>query len=397
MGSFAHDVVVVGAGPAGSQAAASLAQRGYSVLVIEEHAEVGLPANCSGLIGAETFDRFDLPRASIIRGFDSATFFSPMGSSATVGADRLMAYVVRRCEFDQTMADRAVAHGARYLLRVQCVGLEHGSDHVKVSALQKGPDGGEVPITLRARAVVLATGVRYGLLQGLGLQKPVKFLQAAQSEVEMEGVNGVEVYLGRGVAPGNFAWAIPAGSTVRVGVCNGAGAVHYLRQFLRFPSIATRLRRSDADIKRKAIPISNVSRSFLDRILLVGDVAGQVKVTTGGGISYGILGGEVAARTLDRAFRLGDLSERCLAEYERRWRQEIGVELRVGTFFRRVGGMLSDEQIDRLIRAYHDSDLPEMVRRWGDFERHRKFILALCRSDIFFQFVWNYFRRKTLT
>ncbi|MGH7424205.1 MAG: hypothetical protein ACREJ1_11090, partial [Candidatus Methylomirabilales bacterium] len=84
-------------------------------------------------------------------------------------------------------------------------------------------------------------------------------------------------------------------------------------------------------------------------------------------------------------------------EYERRWRQEIGVELRVGSFFRRVGGMLSDEQIDRLICAYHDSDLPELVRRCADFERHRKFILALCRSNIFFQLVWNYFRRRSLS
>ncbi|MBW8005035.1 MAG: NAD(P)/FAD-dependent oxidoreductase [candidate division NC10 bacterium] len=390
-----HDVIVVGAGPAGSQAAASLAQRGYAVLVLEEHPQIGVPTTCSGLIGAEAFDRFDLPRASVIRGFDSATFFSPKGSSATVGAGRVMAYVVRRCEFDQTMGQRACAFGADYRLRVRCVGLEYGSDHVKVAVVQRGPEGDETPMTLRARAVVLATGARYGLFPSLGVERPSTFLQAAQAEVGMEGVDRVEVYLGREVAPGSFAWAIPAGPLVRVGVCNGAGAIHFLRRFLEHPSIAFRIRQPAGQIKRKAIPISNVSRSFLDRILLVGDAAGQVKVTTGGGISYGILCGDVAATTLDRAFCLGDLSERSLGEYERRWRQEIGVELRVGSFFRRVGGMLSDEQIDRLIRAYHDTDLPELVKRWADFERHRKFILALCRSNVFFQLVWSCFRRRS--
>ncbi|MBW8058239.1 MAG: NAD(P)/FAD-dependent oxidoreductase [candidate division NC10 bacterium] len=390
-----HDVIVVGAGPAGSQTAASLAQRGYTVLVLEEHPQVGAPTNCSGLIGAEAFERFDLPRASVIRGFDSATFFSPKGSSATVGASRVMAYVVRRCEFDQTMAQRALACGASYLLRVRCVGLEYGDDHVKVAAVQRGPEGDEAPMTLSARAVVLATGVRYGLLQNLGLERPSRFLQAAQVEVGMEGVDRVEVYLGREVAPGSFAWAIPAGPLARVGVCNGAGAVPSLKRFLQHPSIASRICEPAGHIKKKAIPIANVSRSFRDRILLVGDAAGQVKVTTGGGISYGILCGDTAAATLDRAFCLGDLSERSLVEYERRWRQEIGVELRVGSFFRRVGGMLSDEQIDRLIRAYHDSDLPELVKRWADFERHRKFILALCRSGVFFQFVWSCFRRSS--
>lgn len=390
-----HDVIVVGAGPAGSQTAASLAQRGYTVLVLEEHPQIGVPTNCSGLIGAEAFERFDLPRDSVIRGFNSATFFSPKGSAATVGADRVMAYVVRRCEFDQTMAQKALACGASYVLRVRCVGLEQHNDHVTVMAVQRGPEGDEARMTFRARSVVVATGVRYGLLRGLGLKRPTAFLQAAQAEASMEGVDRVEVYLGREVAPGSFAWAIPAGPVARVGVCNGAGAVEYLRRFLQDPSIASRLREPVTQIKRKAIPIASICRSFRDRILLVGDAAGQVKVTTGGGISYGILCGDMAAATLDRAFRLGDLTERTLSEYERRWRQEIGVELRVGSFFRRMGGMLSDDQIDRLIRAYQDSDLPELVRRCADFERHRKFILALCRSNIFFQLVWNYFRRRS--
>lgn len=392
-----HDVVVIGAGPAGSQAAASLAQLGYDVLVLEEHPQIGVPTTCSGLIGAEAFERFDLPRASVIRGFDSATFYSPKGSSATVGAGRVMAYVVRRCEFDQTMAQRAMACGATYLLSVQCVGLEAGQDHVTVAAIQRGPEGAGRPVSFTARAAVVATGVRYGLLGRLGLDRPATFLQAAQAEVSMDGVDRVEVYLGREVAPGNFAWAIPAGPMVRLGVCNGSGVRQYLHRFLEHPAIAPRLRGPVTGVKRKAIPIANISRSFRERILLVGDAAGQVKVTTGGGISYGILCGHLAAAALDRAFGLGDLSERVLADYEWRWRQEIGVELRVGSFFRRLGGMMSDEQIDRLIRAYHDSDLPELVCRWADFERHRKFILALCRSHVFFQLVWGCFRRRALS
>lgn len=391
-----HDAIVVGAGPAGSQAATSLAQRGYSVLVLEEHPQIGVPTNCSGLIGAEAFERFDLPRGSVIREFDSATFFSPKGNAATVGADRVMAYVVRRCEFDQSMAQRAVACGADYHLGVRCVGLEYEGDGVKLSVLKREPGGGQIPMSYRARAVVLATGVRYGLIQDLGIERPPRFLQAAQVEVEMEGLAGVEVYLGREVAPGSFAWAIPAGALARVGVCDGGQAIPYLRRFLRHPSIASRLRNGEVQIKSKAIPVSNVSRTFLDRILLVGDTAGQVKVTTGGGISYGVLCGDLAAATLDHAFRLGDLTERVLAEYERRWRHEIGVELRVGNFFRRLGGTLSDEQIDHLICAYHESDLPDLVKRQADFDRHRKFILALCRSNIFFHLVWGVFRRRSI-
>ena len=78
-----------------------------------------------------------------------------------------MAYVVRRCEFDQSMARRAVACGADYHLGVRCVGLKYEGDCVKLSVLKREPGGGEIPMSYRARAVVLATGVRYGLIQDL--------------------------------------------------------------------------------------------------------------------------------------------------------------------------------------------------------------------------------------
>src|SRR3989337_3708185 len=126
------------------------------------------------------------------------------------------------------MAQRALACGASYLLRVRCGGLEQHKDHVTVTAVQRGPEDGEARMTFRAWSVVVATGIRYGLLRGLELKRPSAFLQAAQAEASMEGVDRVEVYLGRDVAPGSFAWAIPAGPVARVGVGHGAGGVEDL-------------------------------------------------------------------------------------------------------------------------------------------------------------------------
>jgi flavin-dependent dehydrogenase len=147
--------------------------------------------------------------------------------------------------------------------------------------------------------------------------------------------------------------------------------------------VAGRLAGESPQIKTKPIPISPAARTYFERTLLVGDAAGQVKPTTAGGIYYGIVCADAAARALDYAFKRGDLGERALRTYERLWRREIGRELWVGRYFRRLGGVLSDRQIDRLIRAYREPEFRDLVRRTADFERHSRFILALLASPIF--------------
>jgi geranylgeranyl reductase family protein len=380
-----HDVVIVGAGPAGSYAAYCLAIRGYDVVVLEEHPQVGEPTNCSGLIGVEAFARYDLPTDSVLGSFGGARFVSPRGAEAVVSADRTVACVVDRARFDRSLAEQAAAAGARYRLGTRCLRISHDDRALRVSV--QGLDGAG---QLRARAAIIATGVKYGLLAGLGLARPRSFVEAAQTEVKMRAVTDVEVYLGRDISPGSFGWAIPVGDgRVRLGVCNGKRAPEHLQRLLKHPLVGPRLLDDNPRVKNKPIPIAPARRTYLDHVLLVGDAAGQAKPTTGGGIYYGILCAELAARTLDGAFAAGDLGRSRLAQYERRWRGEIGLELQVGAYFRRLGAWLSDAQIDDLIRSYHDPELRDLVERTAAFERHSTFILALVRSGIFWSTLWR--------
>ncbi len=389
-----RDVIIVGAGPAGSFTAYRLAAMGYDVLVLEEHQRVGEPVNCSGLIGAEAFQRYDLPRRSILRAFDRARFISPGGYEAVVSAGRTVAYVVDRGDFDRSLAEQARAAGAAYRLGTRCVAIRPKDGGVEVSVRSTDGNGmradgsgvpeGAGPETLEARVVVLGTGVRYSLLKASGWSRPAGFLNTAQAQVTMRGVEDVEVYLGREVSPGSFAWAIPLGKDqVKLGVCNHGRALPYMERLLANPKVAARLENARPEIKTKPIPISPAPRTYFERTLLVGDAAGQVKPTTAGGIYYGIVCADAAARALDRAFKRGELGKGSLKTYERLWRREIGRELCVGRYFRRLGGVLSDSQIDRLIRAYREPEFRDLVRRTADFERHSRFILALLASPIF--------------
>src|SRR5918993_860362 len=99
-----HDVIVIGGGPAGLMAARTLAENGHDVVVLEEHAEIGRPVHCTGLIGLEAFDELDLPRDTILRVIKSATFHAPSGVSIALAGPRLAAAVVDRAAFDSALA-----------------------------------------------------------------------------------------------------------------------------------------------------------------------------------------------------------------------------------------------------------------------------------------------------
>ena len=113
--------------------------------------------------------------------------------------------------------------------------------------------------------------------------------------------------------------------------------------------------------------------------MVVGDAAGQVKPTTGGGIYYGLLCADIAADILHQALEDDDLSARSLARYERGWRKRLGWELKIGYWARKLFERLSDRQIDRLFDLVKANGIDEALLKEKDlsFEWHSKAIFRL--------------------
>ncbi len=140
-----RDVVVIGAGPAGALAAQTLAERGRDAVLLEEHPSIGAPTHCTGLLGLEAFDEFDLPRHVILGVAESARFWGASGQSITVRSERISASVVDRRALDEALVGRAEAAGAevRTGTRVDRVRVE--SDRVVVTDLEGGDRGDSRP------------------------------------------------------------------------------------------------------------------------------------------------------------------------------------------------------------------------------------------------------------
>ena len=363
------DVVVIGAGPAGNFCAQRTAKAGLSTLVLEEHAEPGLFVNCTGIIGAEAFRRLDLPTEPILSSLQTIRFQAPSGHSFRYDPGRPLAQIVSRLQFDRILADQAVSAGALFRFGYHARLLRVDSDSVELR--QREDD----PAPVRARAAVIATGFGSNLPMQAGLQGPRELVYGAQAEVEMDGLQDVEIYLGRSVAPDAFAWVAPLQPGIaRVGLVADREASAHFQKLLRHPAIRDRIRTAQPKMLLSPVPIQTIDRSYADRILVVGEAAGQVKTTTQGGIYYGMLCASLAAETLEEAARKNDFSMQALRRYEETWTATIGQELEMGLNLRQIFARLSDAQIDALVELGTRDDMISLVKRLAQFDWHRDLI-----------------------
>jgi geranylgeranyl reductase family protein len=373
-----HDVVVIGGGPAGLAAAAELARRGHSVSVFEEHAVIGSPVHCTGVLAAEAFDLLSLPRHALLNPLSTVRFVAPSGRSFDYTTSDTEAVVIDRAVFDRCLADTAIAAGATIDYDCRITGVVHRSRDVTIT-LASG-------VSIQSRSVIVACGAQYGLQRRLGLDLPPVYLHSAQLELPAATPQDVEIFFGSSVAPKGFAWLVPVQRGgdwyARVGVMAASQANGWFATFVS--QVKDRWSLDVPDTLRprqRVLPLAAVKRTFADRLLLAGDAAGLVKPTTGGGIYYSIVSGRLAAEVLSDQLARDQLSAAHLSRYEKLWRKRFQSEFAAQHALRRVAEGMDDEAIDALFDLARTDGVLPLVRRYAAFNRHREFITALFRHQ----------------
>ena len=334
------DVIVVGAGPSGNNTALALANNGYEVTVIDPKENIG-DKLCTGLVGEECFRSYPIEPELVYREINVATVVAPSSVGIQFTTPRPVAKVVDRVAYVSSFAKRAMAAGARYRLGERVLKIRTDRDRIEVTTNQA---------VRHAKALVLAAGFGSQLNRQLGFGQVDDYVVGVQALVATQDLNEVKVYLGRDVAPGFFAWVVPTQpGQALAGLLVRKNAPERFAEFLK-------LRTQDGTIKEMGarptcwgIPLRPLGQTYRDRLLVVGDAAGQVKPTTGGGIFYSLLASEVAADTLDDALQDNEFSAVHLARYQREWRALLARELEVGYSARRLFEYLGDGHISSLI------------------------------------------------
>ena len=366
------DVLIVGGGPGGLFMAARLAECGVRTLVCEEHEQIGDPVHCTGVLSAESFAAFDLPNDATLNQLTSVRFLSPGGIPVDYLTPSPLATVIDRPVFDRALADRAIAAGAEIRAGARVTALDADASGVRASI------GGA---TVHARLGVLACGASYKFQRRLGFGLPTAYLQTAQRELPAQHPGDVELHFGQDVAPGGFAWAVPVlrpeGAFVRIGVMASRDIRPcYDRMLARIGDRWGVAGRGPAP-RVKILPLGAVGRTYGDRILAIGDAAGLVKPTTGGGIHYSILSAALAADVAVEALASDRLDAETLSAYERAWRAELADEFQAQQELRHAATSLSDKAIDSFFELAHTDGIMPIVRATARFNEHRSLIRAL--------------------
>jgi digeranylgeranylglycerophospholipid reductase len=384
-----YDVLVVGAGPTGSNAARLLALRGWSVLLVEEHPQVGLPVQCAGLVTPRTFDHTPFAIGDLWQNdLTGARIVAPDGTAVEFDAGKPHAQAMDRARFDQKMADAAVAAGVELRVATKAVSAERNAAGVTVHLQAAGK-----ALDVRCRLLVGADGIRGSVARWFGfpsVEEIVSCYEAELCKVHMPAGKPsiIPMFAGASQAPGFFSWIIPvggdrarAGLAVAPGMNTESAKAYYERMFTD-PHSAPYLEGAEPTyLIIGGIPLGLRDRIVDDRVMLVGDAAGMAKPTSGGGIYYGLVASEFLAATADTALRSDRLDRGSLLGYERKVKRVLGRELAKGRRLRALYKRMGDEDFNHLARLLSTPRAREVIERVGDIDYPSRLVLPLLRAQ----------------
>jgi digeranylgeranylglycerophospholipid reductase len=348
------DCIVVGAGPAGSMTAKTLAENDVSVLLLEKHPEIGVPLSCAEAISFSGLAKFVEPDPEwISTRIHKVLLISPSNEKLTVHHPHA-GFVLNRKIFDKRLAQKAASLGASVRVNSCAVGLlSHKRDgFCGVKVLEEGREK-----EYGARVIIGADGVESWVARWAGVNSSLRLDQIESSaqyllgEVELEP-DRMEFYLGRYAAPGGYAWVFPKSeNTANVGLAITPDGItkkakDFLDQFVQNRFSSFRI----IEFTMGGVPSFDQKKSLVEKnVLLVGDAGRLVDSLSGAGISNALLSGKIAGEVVSQFVKEGESSVSTLKRYEEKLLKEKGRELRFSSYCRAIFLKMTDADFDAVV------------------------------------------------
>lgn len=361
-----NDVLIIGAGPAGTACAKKLAENGFSVKVFDKRAEIGAPKRCGeGLSEASQQVMGKIPDRCIAHKIKGARLYAPDGRYL----DAILAqggFVLERKVFDKWLAEEAVKAGAAVQANTFISDLVKDSRGYFVGV--KGEFLGN-EFEEKARVIVCATGAESPLrTKALGVFSKVNLIDSCL-QYEMTNVDVVpdliHIYLSSVLAPRGYVWVFPKGehrANVGLGIIpqdKKPGA--YLDEFLKLhPEIS---KGSILEVNAGCVPVGGMAKDMVaNGFVLCGEAANHVNPIHGGGIKEAVISGQMAADVITECLKKNDVSKSALSKFNEVWWKERGNHLKRVEKLRETLEKLSDADLNDLVDVLKPEDIIEFAR-----------------------------------
>jgi geranylgeranyl reductase family protein len=373
------DVIIIGGGLAGGLTGKLIAERGFSVLILEEHYDIGRPVQCAGLVTTRVLD-YITPYDVVLNTIKGANIYSPLCNKLVINNLKQQTVVIDRAGLDRSLIKEALEAGCSLKLGTKAIsgGRNGNNTSVKIKYVESGKT-----ISVQGKILIGADGVQSSVARWFGLPRPELIISGYGAEVagvEMEN-DMVTILTGKDVAPNFFAWIIPITNssddgdkiTARVGLCTHDSektAYDYFNKLFTTHPISSEILKNaqPLQIVGGAIPLGPLTKTYCDNVMVVGDAAAQVKPTSGGGIYAALVCANHCASTAIEALEKKDYSEVILSKYQKSWYRELGKELKRGLMLHRAFTHLTDNQLEEGLRILNDDKLLELISKHGDID-----------------------------
>lgn len=367
-----HDVLVIGAGPAGSTAARAAAENGARVLVVDKRRELGVPVQCGEALSEDILNELGIepdPRWAINR-INGTKLVSPSGTSITIREKKAIGkvgYILDRKMFDRHLAILAARAGVDIHVDTFVDGLVKKNGRVKgvTARTAEGRTEFHADVIIAADGVMSRVARWAGLNTTLGPEDIESGIQFKMVNVSFDSQDTMEFYFGSEIAPGGYVWVFPRGgdmANVGLGVLPARAeknSIDYLKDFVKNnPNLQ---KGKIVEINAGGVPVSGpLDETVKDNMLIVGDAARQVNSLTGGGMNYSMKAGNIAGEVSAKVVEEGKVSEDRLSEYEDRWRDVMEKTLERYYKGKELLLDLSDEELDDIAETLQDVDFEEI-------------------------------------
>ena len=360
-----QDVIVVGAGSAGSVTARRCAELGLRTLLLDRkpQEEVGQKV-CGDEVSKTHFEAtgIEFPKDDEISTSISGADVYPPGMKNELkvrGWSEFDGWTVDRLNFGQRLLNEAIRAGVQFMPSVHVGGPTTIGDQV-TGIHYKEVDGGEEKI-IKAKLVVDASGFAATIRNKLStplIENNIDkrdialcYREILKLKVPLAEPEVARVFLGGGIAPDGYAWIFPKGVqevNAGIGVGGGEGKGSPREHSEKFKKKYPLLFESTViDGKGGAVPVRRPLKSLVgDGVAFVGDAALQVNPIHGGGIGAGMRAGIILGEVAREAIARRDVSAKGLWPYNTRYLSNFGKRLASLEIFRRLLQSVSDEDMD---------------------------------------------------